>query len=358
LDFLNLAIEEARRATGCVAPNPLVGAVIERDGVVLSAGYHARAGDLHAETAALAGAGDVRGATMYVTLEPCRHHGKQPPCVAAIVGSGIARVVVGALDPNPLMSGRGVDELRAAGIAVEVRNDPGAERLIEDFRVWIRGVRPYVALKMAASVDGYIASAGGVRQQLTGEPWGAFVRDLRTSCDAVMVGAGTIRVDDPLLTVRPPHQRSRPYVRVVVCETDGVPRQSRVFEPVDGYAKTVVVAPAGVRARFDELAGTADLLFAGDERTTQLDLTQAMRALYDHNIYSVLCEGGPTLAGRLIGAGLVDRFYWGIAPLFLHGGAAVPVLAGVDLATPGAKVRLDRAEQVGEDVMISGTFDV
>jgi diaminohydroxyphosphoribosylaminopyrimidine deaminase / 5-amino-6-(5-phosphoribosylamino)uracil reductase len=358
VDFLELAVEEARRASGSTAPNPLVGAVIVRDGEIVSTGYHARAGDLHAETAALAHAGDVRGATMFVTLEPCRHHGRQPPCVGAIIASGITHVVVGTLDPNPVMSGRGVEELRAAGVRVDIADDSDARRLIEDFSVWIRGKRPYVALKMAASLDGYIAPTGGTKYQLTGEPWSAFVRNLRIAHDAVMVGAGTVRVDDPQLTVRPSHDRLRPHVRVIACETDTVPASSRAFATLDGYAKTVVLAPGGARARFDNLEGTADLLFAGDPDDMQLDLAEAMRALYAHGIYSVLCEGGPTLAGRLIAAGLVDRFYWAIAPVLLRGGDAVPVLAGVDFAALGAKVRFDRVEQVGEDVMISGTFDV
>jgi diaminohydroxyphosphoribosylaminopyrimidine deaminase/5-amino-6-(5-phosphoribosylamino)uracil reductase len=181
---------------------------------------------------------------------------------------------------------------------------------------------------------------------------------LRVAHDAVMVGAGTVRVDDPQLTVRPPHDRLRPYVRAIACETDTVPASSRTFASVDGYAKTVVLAPTGARERFDNLEGIADLLFAGNSAETQLDLTGAMRALYEHGVYSILCEGGPTLAGRLIAAGLVDRFYWAIAPVLLRGSDPVPVLAGVDLAALGAKVRFDRVEHVGEDVMISGTFDV
>jgi riboflavin biosynthesis pyrimidine reductase len=147
-------------------------------------------------------------------------------------------------------------------------------------------------------------------------------------------------------------------VRVVACETDGVAPSSRVLAPLDGYARSVVLAPAGARDRFAALEPAAEVLFAGSDTTAALDLAAAMRALYAHGIYSVLCEGGPTLGARLIAAGLVDRFYWAVAPVFLSGPTSVPVLAGTGSGALQAKVRFDRVEQVGEDVMISGTFDV
>jgi diaminohydroxyphosphoribosylaminopyrimidine deaminase/5-amino-6-(5-phosphoribosylamino)uracil reductase len=353
---MKLAQAEARRARGSTAPNPMVGAVIVMDGEVVASGYHVRAGEMHAERSALANAGDVRGATMYVTLEPCRHQGRQPPCTEAIVNAGIARVIVGARDPNPITAGEGIASLLRAGIKVDVLNDRESRRLIEDFTVWVTQPRPYVALKMACSLDGAIASRSGERQQLTGEDWADEVRELRIAHDAVMVGAGTIRVDDPLLTVRPAHERARPYRRVVLCETDTVPEKARVFAPVDGYEKTIVVAPRGSRSRFTNLDGVADLVFAGEVTSTQLDVNDALVALRDRDVYSVLCEGGPTLAGRLLAGRAVDRFYWAFAPVFLQNEGAVPVVAGADVS--GRRARIDRVERFGDDVLVSGRFDV
>jgi diaminohydroxyphosphoribosylaminopyrimidine deaminase/5-amino-6-(5-phosphoribosylamino)uracil reductase len=166
-----------------------------------------------------------------------------------------------------------------------------------------------------------------------------------------MVGAGTVRVDDPQLTVRPPHHRLRPFVRVIACETDTVPETSHAFSPVEDYAKTIVLAPAGARGRFDALSRIAEMVFVGDDNSDRLDLALAMRALREREIYSVLCEGGPTAAAHLIAAGLVDRFVWAIAPVLLQRKGAVPVLVGEDFDD---RVVFDKIEQVGVDVIVTG----
>lgn len=351
---MELAIAQALRASGCVAPNPLVGAVIERDGTVLATGFHAFAGALHAEAAALEACDDARGATLYVTLEPCRHYGKQPPCVDTIVRRGIARVVVGTMDPNPVTNGRGVAELRAAGVEVDVVDSAACARLIEGFTVWTTTTRPYIALKMAASLDGCVTDRAGTRRQLTGDAWQAVVRELRIAHDGVLVGAGTVRVDDPLLTVRPPAQRARKFVRIVACETDTVPETSRVFAPVDGYVRTIVLAPAGLQDRFTNLANVADLAFVGGSDDRTLDLRAAVTDLRARGIYSAVCEGGPTLAAGLIAEGLVDRVHWAIAPLLLRTDDSVPALVGRNLGAMSLHVAFDRSEAVGDDVYVSG----
>lgn len=353
--YLQRAYELAARGIGNTAPNPPVGAVLVRDGRVVGEGYHHRAGEPHAEANALAIAGDAaRGATAYVSLEPCNHTGRTPPCTQALIGAGVARVVAGIADPNPKTQGRGIAALRERGIDVDVSNDARAAELIEIFAGALRGDRPYVTLKMAMSLDGAIASKPGVAQWLTSEATRSYVRDLRIAHDAVMVGAGTVRVDDPQLTVRPPHDRLRPYVRVVVCETDTVPEASRVFVPAEGYAKTIVLAPGGLRSRFAALAPVADVVFTGDDRSERLDVAQAMRALREREMYSVLCEGGPTLAGRMVARGLVDRFVLAIAPMLLQRDGAVPVLAGADLN--GQKMKVEKVERIGTDVVVSGRF--
>jgi len=356
--FLERAYELAARGTGNTAPNPLVGAVVVRDGRIVGEGYHHRAGTPHAEVHAIAEAGDVREATLYVSLEPCDHVGRTGACTQALLRAGVRRVVVGAVDPNPATNGRGIARLRESGVRVDVAGDEAARQLIEPVARAIRGDRPFVALKMAMSLDGAIAAMPGVREWLTGEAARNYVRELRVAYDAVMVGAGTVRVDDPQLTVRPAHDRLRPYVRIVACETDTVPQTSRVFEPVPGYERTIVLAPGGASDRMRNLAAVAEVVFVGNDDAHELDLAAALRALHARGLWSVLCEGGPTLAGRLVAAGLADRLVWVIAPLLLASERAVPVLAGADLAALHKRLRFDLVERVGDDVVLSGTFDV
>jgi len=207
--YLARACELAARGNGSTAPNPPVGAVLVRGGRTLAEGFHHRRGEAHAEIEALhAARGDARGATLYVSLEPCDHAGLTPPCTRAVIEAGVARVVVGALDPNPRTAGAGLERLRGAGVDVVLADDASARDLIEAFAVWIRGPRPFVTLKMAASLDGYVAPSPGPHW-LTGSEAREFVRELRCEHDAVIVGAGTVVVDDPRLTVRPPHGRGR-----------------------------------------------------------------------------------------------------------------------------------------------------
>jgi diaminohydroxyphosphoribosylaminopyrimidine deaminase/5-amino-6-(5-phosphoribosylamino)uracil reductase len=354
--FLERAYELAARGIGSTAPNPPVGAVVVRDGRIVGEGYHHRAGDAHAETNALAQAGpSARGATLYVSLEPCVCAGLVGPCAPAIVEAGIVRVVAGTLDPNPKNHGLGVAFLRERGIEVEMRDDESARRLIEMFAEFVTSDRPYVALKMAMSLDGAITSEPGVQEWITSSAERLFVRELRIAYDAVMVGANTVRVDDPQLTVRPAHHRLRPFVRVVACESETIAASSRILDGVEEYAKTIVLAPAGMRSRFDNLRDVAETLFVGGPHDARLDLKHAMKALRAIGVTSVLCEGGPTLGARMIEAGLVERFYWAIAPRLLANERAVPVLSGVNLAEMGPHLRFDRIERIGEDVVLSGT---
>ncbi len=356
--FMDRAFELAAHGVGSTAPNPPVGCVIVKDGVIVGEGYHRAAGLAHAEAEALQAAGEnARGATVYVTLEPCNHHGRTPPCALALVDAGVSHVIIATTDPNPATDGSGVATLRRAGVAVDVVDDKRATRLIEIFSHTLRLHRSYLALKLAMSLDGAITSRPGVQEWLTGEPERTRVRDLRIEHDGVLVGAGTVRVDDSQLTVRPPQERMLPYHRVIMCETDTVARSARVFEPLEGYAKTIVLAPAGIADRFSNLASVADILFIGDADSTSLDLGLALQALREQReIYSLLCEGGPTLGARLIAGNLVDRFYWAIAPRLLANPDAVPVLAGTDLALLNVHARFDSCERVGEDIIVSGTF--
>lgn len=383
----------AERGRGGTSPNPCVGAVLVRGTRTLGEGFHRAKGSAHAEVEALHGAAaaghDVRGATAYVSLEPCNHHGATPPCSEALIAAGIARVVAGTLDPNPRTAHGGVDRLRGAGIEVEVAGDPSAALLVEDFGVAIAAGRPYVRLKMAASLDGYVAPEPG-RHQLTGGLAQAFVRDLRGAYDAVLVGAGTVRTDDPLLTVRPPRSRSLPFRRVVACGRTPPPAASRIFAQIEGYVPTIVLAPGHAREAFAILEGIAEVVYvpaAREDGTTggrlesavpggrlgsavsggRLDLTAALRALRARGISSLLCEGGPRLAAALLGAGLVDRLDWLSAPVLLAGPRAVPSLepaSGVHSiqglereAGLRTQIRPDRVERLGDDLLVSGRVE-
>ncbi len=359
--YLRRACELAARGRGNTAPNPAVGAVIARAGRTLGEGFHHRRGEAHAEVEALRSAGDARGATAYVSLEPCNHHGLTPPCSEALIEAGIARVVAGVADPNPRTAGAGFARLRAAGIDVELAEDPWARALIESFGVAVNRSRPYVHLKLAASLDGYVAPAPGAHW-LTGEPARDYVRELRASYDAVLVGAGTVRSDDPQLTVRPPRTRLRPYVRVVACEDAPIPADRRVLRSPDAlegvtYARTIVLAPAGARAAFAELEAVAEVAYIGAPDARELDLAAALRELRARGIASLLCEGGPTLAARLLAQRLVDRVDWLIAPVLLANDAAVPALRGADVRTAAHGWRFDRVERLGEDLRLSAALE-
>jgi diaminohydroxyphosphoribosylaminopyrimidine deaminase/5-amino-6-(5-phosphoribosylamino)uracil reductase len=353
--YLARACELAQRGLGSTSPNPPVGAVIVRDGRTLGEGYHHVYGAPHAEVEALQNARarghDVRGATLVVSLEPCNHHGATPPCTQAVIEAGIARVVIGALDPDPRTNATGVGRLQASGIEAVVVGDPWARRLIEPFAVAVRSQRPYVTLKLAASLDGYVAPQPG-SYWLTGAISRERVRELRFSHDAVMVGAGTVRVDDPQLTVRPPHARARPYTRVVVCEEAAVPPVARIFSPTPGYARTIVLAPAGARSAFRDLEARAACIFVGDGGAYRLDLAAALAALKDAGITTVMCEGGPTLAASLLDARLVDRLVWLVAPALLGSERAVPALAREIGVTLGA-FTFETVERSGDDVLLT-----
>jgi diaminohydroxyphosphoribosylaminopyrimidine deaminase/5-amino-6-(5-phosphoribosylamino)uracil reductase len=357
--LLERAYELAARGIGSTSPNPPVGAVVANGATVAGEGYHHRAGEPHAEANALRQAGDAaRGATLYVSLEPCARPGRVEACVPAIAAAGVARVVAGTFDPNPANHGLGAAFLRERGIHVCVTDDARARELIEPFAVAIASDRPYTALKMAMSLDGAITSRPGVQEWITSEEERAYVRDLRIAYDAVLVGARTVRVDDPQLTVRPPHHRLRPFVRAVACESETIAASSRILEPVDGYARTIVLAPAGARERFSNLEGVANAIFVGEREDRKLDLAAALRALRSAGTASVLCEGGPTLGAGLIATGAVDRFYWAIAPRLLSNPDAVGVLSGINLAAMDCRLTFDRVERAGADVVLSGTVRV
>jgi diaminohydroxyphosphoribosylaminopyrimidine deaminase/5-amino-6-(5-phosphoribosylamino)uracil reductase len=350
------AVDEAWRGFGRTAPNPPVGAVVVKDGEVLATGFHAKAGERHAEVVALdelkrLGEGRARGATLYVTLEPCVHHGRTPPCADRVLAEGVARVVVGAVDPNPRVHEMGIAKLRAAGVTVDVAAGVVGDRcraLIAPFTSTMLGKRPWVVLKTATSLDARVATSSGASRWITGEAARARVHALRDRVDAVLVGAGTVLKDDPALTTRLPGGRDAR--RVVI---DGALRTSpsaRVYAPaVDRPLVVHARAPVDRAAAFDA-AGVDRLERPGPEG--RVDLAAALAALAPRAL-SVLVEAGPGLAGALLAAGLVDEIWWMTAPVVL-GADAVPAVGPLAIPTPAdaPRWRVVHREALGDDALV------
>jgi diaminohydroxyphosphoribosylaminopyrimidine deaminase / 5-amino-6-(5-phosphoribosylamino)uracil reductase len=348
--WLDKAAQLAERGVGLTRPNPPVGAVVVQDGVSVGQGLHLRAGGAHAEVGALREAGTrSRGATLYVTLEPCSTQGRTPPCTEAIVAAGIRRVVIGALDPNPKHAGRARGWLRRRGVAVRVLPHAPSRALIEPFgSVMTRG-RPWVTLKLGMTLDGRIADARGVSQWITGTAARAEVQALRRRADAILVGAGTVRADNPSLWPRPARGRS-PW-RVVVAGQQRLPADAKLF--TDAHAdRTLVATPAKYPATWRQrlLRNGAQWLSIPARPTAGLQ--SLLNQLATRDVLHVLCEGGSELAGGLMRAGLVDELVIFMAPRLL-GAQGIPAFAGTgwSLATM-PELRVFEVRSVGEDVLV------
>lgn len=348
------ALELAGRGAGAVSPNPMVGAVIVRDGKIIGEGYHQRFGEAHAERNALANCTeDPAGATMYVTLEPCCHHGHQPPCVEAVIAAKIGRVVVGCGDPNPKVAGRGVRILRDAGIDV-TENVLAAECRAQNrvFMHYISRGMPYVTLKYAMTLDGKIAAYTGESKWITGEAARGHVQQERARSKAIMVGRGTVQADDPQLTCR---ISGEPSPLRVICDTNlNTPLAANVVRTASETPtllatccqdETKIAAYESAGCRVWQLPPGAD---------GHPDLAVLMQKLAAAEIDSLLLEGGAELAWSMLKAGLVQRVQAYIAPLLLAGSTAKSPLGGEGFPSPAAGVRLQNPviSQIGEDFLI------
>ncbi|NWG26875.1 MAG: bifunctional diaminohydroxyphosphoribosylaminopyrimidine deaminase/5-amino-6-(5-phosphoribosylamino)uracil reductase RibD [Pseudorhodoplanes sp.] len=341
LRYMQLALSLGRRGLGNTWPNPAVGVVIVRDGVIVGRGVTRPGGRPHAETEALKQAGpSARGATLYTSLEPCSHHGKTPPCADAIAEAGIARVVSAIEDPNPDVAGQGHARMRGAGIAVEV--GLCAEKAARAHAGHIRRVRdgrPHVTLKLAVSADGKAARAGRKPVQLTGEETRARVHRLRAMNDAILVGIGTVLADDPLLTCRLPGMEKRSPVRVVLDATLRLPLTSKlvcsareipvwtIFAADKDLARGAALHDIGVETMPVQRAGEG------------IDLKRALHALAQRGITRLLVEGGPTVAASFVAADLVDEVMLLRSPMTI-GPDGIDALEGLPLAALTASPRL------------------
>ncbi|MGH7641802.1 MAG: bifunctional diaminohydroxyphosphoribosylaminopyrimidine deaminase/5-amino-6-(5-phosphoribosylamino)uracil reductase RibD [Candidatus Dormibacteria bacterium] len=355
-DPMARALILAQLGRGRTSPNPMVGAVLTRDGSLVGEGHHARAGSPHAEVVALEQAGErARGATLWVTLEPCCHTGRTGACTKRLLEAGVSAVQVATLDPNPKVHGRGVAELRAAGVAVSLgEREAEARALIREFAVWVTQGRPAVTLKIAMSLDGKVASAGGESQWITSEASRARAHQLRSEHDAVMVGLGTVLADDPRLTARGVPQGFRQPLRVIVDSQLRTPATARVLTTEGAPVVVATTADAEpIRARALSAAGAE--LMTIPSVAGRVSLPDLLRQLGEREVLSLLVEGGPTLLGSFWGQRLGDRIAAFVAPLLLGGTAAPGPVGGQGAATLTDGWRLGplRAEPLGADLLLT-----
>ena len=355
--YMREALHLAEFARGRTSPNPLVGALIVRDGTVVASGWHRAAGEPHAEVHALRMAGELaRGATLYVTLEPCAHQGRTGPCAKAVIAAGITRVVVALRDPNPLVAGRGIAMLEAAGIevvtgvcAAEARRQNAA------FLTWVTTNRPLVTLKTAMTLDGKIASHTGASRWITGEEARLRVHEMRDASDAILVGIGTVLADDPSLTTRLPHRAGKNPLRVVLDSAARTPHDVRLV--TDGAAPTVIaVSERADPQRVDRLrACGAEVVTLGAER---VELPRVLDWLGGRDCTSLLVEGGAAVNWSFLSGGYVDRICAFIAPMLMGGMEAPTPIGGIGFDVPQAALHLHdmHVEPVGADLLVTGSL--
>ncbi|MEA2442785.1 MAG: diaminohydroxyphosphoribosylaminopyrimidine deaminase [Thermoleophilales bacterium] len=355
---LQRALELAAEARGHTSPNPLVGAVIVKDGRTIGEGYHHRAGDPHAERMALAACSeDPAGATIYVTLEPCCHHGRTPPCTDAIVEAGIRRVVIASDDPTAHAAGRGPGILRDEGIRVDHVDgevEEAARLLNQPFRKHARTGRPLVVFKWAMTLDGKVATASGDSKWISSEASRMRSHRWRAECDAVAVGIGTALADDPQLTARVPDVDRQPR-RVVFDSTARLPLDSTLVQTANEVPTVVVVTRAADRATTQALEAAGVEIIRVQGSTDSQRIYDALEQLGERGVQSVLLEGGPRLAGAFFDAGEIDEFHAFIAPIVAGGGRARAAIAGEGVDRIGAAARATEVEveRIGDDVLIT-----
>ena len=357
-EYMHEAIRLAKHAVGRTSPNPLVGAVIVKDGRIVGEGWHRKAGTPHAEVHALRMAGELaKGATLYVTLEPCSHYGRTPPCAKAVAESGISRVVIGMQDPNPLVAGKGIQILRDAG--VDVRKgvcEEEARALNAPFLKWIQSGIPFIAVKMAMSLDGKIATSKGESQWITNEDSRGFGHRLRDIYDGILVGINTVIKDDPSLTSRLPNGSGRNPSRVVLDSMASIPLKSKLLN--DGAADTIIavseMAPED-RVKAIEAKERVKVIRAGSK---MVDLPILMKRLGEMEITSLLVEGGATVNDSFFREGLCDKVYAFIAPMIIGGKNALSPVGGVGFGSLSDAVRLCHMKTCDMDGDILVTADV
>jgi diaminohydroxyphosphoribosylaminopyrimidine deaminase/5-amino-6-(5-phosphoribosylamino)uracil reductase len=356
VQYMQQALELARGGLGFVSPNPLVGCVLVKDGVVVGQGYHQRFGGPHAEVHAIQEAGaQARGAVLYVNLEPCSHTGKTPPCADAVIQAGVKRVVVALRDPNPLVAGSGLSRLTAAGVAVTVGVcGAAAHKLNEAFIKYITTGRPFVTLKSAITLDGKIATRTGASQWITGEVARREGHYLRHAADAILVGIGTVLQDDPQLTTRLPDRQGVNPLRVIVDSTLRLPLHARVNDvATDRRTLVVTTARAPVSRRTPLQTRGVEVVCLPAYDDGRVDLEALLRYLGEHEVASVLVEGGATLSATLLRRRLVDKVLLFVAPKIIGAdGISVIGPCGVETMEQVIHLRDVAVQRLEGDVLL------
>ncbi|MBN2061069.1 MAG: bifunctional diaminohydroxyphosphoribosylaminopyrimidine deaminase/5-amino-6-(5-phosphoribosylamino)uracil reductase RibD [Deltaproteobacteria bacterium] len=353
------ALRLAEKGKGRTSPNPMVGALIVRDGEVVATGFHKKAGDNHAEIEALSAlkGGVLQSDTLYVTLEPCTHYGKTPPCAEAILRSGIKRVVVGMEDPNPNVSGGGIRFLREHGVRVDCGIlESECRKLNEAFVKFVKTGRPFIIAKSALTMDGWTATAAGNSKWITNEKSRRFVHYLRDSVDAVMVGAGTIIADNPSLTTRLGNRKCKDPIRIILDTNFRIPHNAAVLNnDSDSMTYIVVGADTGSRATRDVKKENVSFIRCPAKENV-IDLDSLMDILGKMSITSLMVEGGSKVMGSMIRGKLIDKFYIFKAPVILGGDDAVPMAVGATPAMIDDSIRMRdlSVKRFDEDILIIG----
>lgn len=352
-DYMQRAIALAEQARGWTSPNPLVGCVIVKDGKIVAEGYHQKAGEWHAERNAILNCTeDLQGATAYVTLEPCCHHGRTPPCSDLLIERGIKTVVIGSRDPNPLVAGKGANQLRQAGIEViEDVNRNECDALNPIFFHYIQTKRPYVLLKYAMTADGKIASYTGSSKWITGESAREKVQRTRHEYSAIMVGVETVLADDPLLNSRMPNAKQP--LRIVCDSQLRTPLDSRLVQTAHTYRTLIATLNQDVEKQQKYTACGVEILVV-NERNKRVDLTDLLQKLGTMGIDSLLIEGGSQLNFSALEQGLVNRIHCYIAPKLIGGKEAKTPIAGIGIAEMANAVQLKTptVHQFGQDILL------
>jgi diaminohydroxyphosphoribosylaminopyrimidine deaminase/5-amino-6-(5-phosphoribosylamino)uracil reductase len=359
MEHMQQAISLAKLALGQASPNPAVGAVIVRDGEIVGQGYTQPAGSSHAEIMALNQAGEkARGGVMYVTLEPCSHQGKTPPCTKAIIENGISEVHMAMIDPNPKVSGRGEEQLIREGIKTYVGEmEEEAREIVESHVKYIITGTPFITVKFSASLDGKIATKSGNSRWISGEESRKYVHHLRYIHDAIMAGANTVIEDNPRLTCRYAGKGGEVKQQPLRVIVDGKGRTSAVAQVFNESGKALLVVDKKIdKEKKAEFAKVDVELLELPSKDGIIDLRKLMKNLGEREITSVLVEGGGILQGSLFDQGLVDKVIAFISPVIIGGKEAVPTIAGKGVETMADALRLERitTERFGDDIMICG----
>lgn len=353
--YMRMALRLARKGAGWTSPNPLVGAVLIRAGRVVATGYHRRAGDDHAEIIALKRGGSAaRGSTLYINLEPCSHQGRTPPCTLSLIHAGIRRVVAGMVDPNPLVAGRGVRRLRRAGIEVDVGLlGDECRRLNEAFVKSITRRLPFVVLKLAASLDGKIATFTGDSRWITDEGARLYVHRLRSQVDAVLVGIGTVLADDPQLTCRVPGGRNP--LRIVLDRRLRIPLSARVLREAEPGKTIVVTGPRAPRGKIRLVESLGARVWELPVTQGGISLAALLKKLGRMGLLSVMIEGGADTAGRALREKVVDKILFFYAPKILGAeGRDMIGALGIRRVSRCTRIRDVEVKRLGRDFLVSG----